>query len=90
MKNQTTVQGAAVQKARATLKFPGPKALMRMAADAQADQNITVKPQLQEQEIASLACKIWQEQGCPEGHEEMHWKLARQELLGMASCTVAT
>ncbi len=36
----------------------------------------------QAEQIASRAYKIWQEQGCPEGCDEMNWRLAEQEILG--------
>ncbi|WP_395744841.1 DUF2934 domain-containing protein [Prosthecobacter sp.] len=32
-------------------------------------------------EIAARAYKIWQQQGCPEGCDEQHWRQAEQEIL---------
>lgn len=37
--------------------------------------------QLQTDEIASRAYKIWQQQGCPEGCEDQHWRQAEQEVV---------
>ena len=34
-----------------------------------------------EKEIAARAYKLWQENGMPEGKDEMFWQAAEQELL---------
>ncbi len=38
-------------------------------------------PQVPTEEIASRAYKIWQQQGCPHGCEEEHWRQAEREIL---------
>ncbi|HBJ82880.1 MAG TPA: hypothetical protein DDZ88_03190 [Verrucomicrobiales bacterium] len=45
-------------------------------------QNVTTQARPQAEQIAALAYKIWQEQGCPEGCDEMNWRLAEQEIMG--------
>ena len=68
-------------KTHATKSSPNQRAATSSSEQPQSDPNISMQSQLHEQQIASRACKIWQEQGCPEGHEAVHLKLARQEIL---------
>lgn len=46
------------------------------------EHNVATQTLPQAEQIASRAYKIWQEQGCPEGCDEMNWRLAEQEILG--------
>jgi hypothetical protein len=31
-----------------------------------------------DERVRARACKIWEEEGCPEGRSEIHWEMARE------------
>ncbi len=72
---------AVAENARVTPQSPGQRASLNSVALTHLTPNLLS----QDGEIASRACKIWQEQGCPEGFGEMHWRLAQQEIPGVSS-----
>ena len=85
MKTQTQPSNTVAKKTRVTPKSPGQRASVNSRGNTHGENNVTLNLLSQEEEIASRAYKIWQEQGCPEGFEEMHWRLAQQEILGVSS-----
>jgi hypothetical protein len=85
MKTPALPKKEVAKKARVTPKSPGQRASMSSVENTHEKNNVTLNLLLKEQEIASRACKIWQEQGCPQGFEEMHRRLAQQEILGVSS-----
>lgn len=62
-----------------------PRSILSTTGNIHYENKGAMNSRLKEEEIASRAYKIWQEQGCPEGFDEMHWRLAEQELLGASS-----
>lgn len=44
----------------------------------------TTKPAPGREEIAARAHALWEEEGCPEGHDQEHWLAAERELQGAA------
>ena len=90
MKTQNTPKNIGVKKARAPQKAPGLRTHMGTTGDTHDEHNVIMKSLLkEEEEIASRAYKIWQEQGCPEGFDEIHWRLAELEILGVSSGSCA-
>lgn len=44
----------------------------------------TSKPAPAREEIAARAHALWENEGCPEGHDQEHWLRAERELQGIA------
>jgi hypothetical protein len=58
------------------------EARRRLLAELLRWPSLPPDPVLSHNEIARMAYAIWQEQGCPEGHAEEHWRLAIKRLTG--------
>ena len=83
MKTLAMPQNASAQNTGAgRRKAPGRRPVWSATMDSRDDRNVTTQARPQAEQIAALAFKIWQEQGCPEGCDEMNWRLAEQEILG--------
>lgn len=85
MKTQITPKKTVEKKARVTQKSRSSRSIMSMTGSIHDEKTAAMNSLLPQEEIASRAYKIWQEQGCPEGFDEMHWRLAEQELLSVSS-----
>jgi len=86
MKTQASPKKPVAKKPGATQKSPvQKKSLKAPAGNTQVGNGATTSSSPQTEEIASRAYKIWQERGCPEGFDEVHWHLAEQEILGASS-----
>lgn len=80
-----TPASKSVQDAAATAKTeaagskntPGQKAPVKPVTD---EKRAAAAFLPQPEEIAARAYKIWQQQGCPDGCEEQHWRQAEQEI----------
>lgn len=80
MKTQSPTKNPPAKKAAAsTKKSPGTQTIAqsKSTTTSRGQENVGAA---QSDQIAALAYKIWQEQGCPEGHEEQHWHQAEQAL----------
>ncbi|MDZ4403979.1 DUF2934 domain-containing protein [Prosthecobacter sp.] len=85
MKTRTTARAADAKKAYASQKkAPNQKAIMSVVMNTHDENSVATESLPRVEEIASRAYKIWQEQGCPEGCDEMNWQLAEKELLSAA------
>lgn len=91
MKTQATTKTS-------TIKKTSPKGRKPTADTAPATTAPGAAPETQNRmmnawppadEIAARAYKIWQQQGCPEGCEEEHWRQAEQEILREGNFAVA-
>lgn len=86
MKTQSPTKPVAAKKApTSSKKSPGTQPLKTaVTTRAHSDENVQDSSSSRsndlQQEIAALAYKIWQEQGCPEGREEQHWRQAEQAV----------
>ena len=85
MKTQNTSSKTVAKKPRVAPKSPSPRSIMSTTENIPDEKKTAMNSLLHEEVIASRAYKIWQEQGCPEGFDEMHWRLAEQELLSVSS-----
>lgn len=91
MKTQASPKKPVAKKAGATPKSPvQKKSVMSPPEDARVGDSPTIKSSPQTEEIASRAYKIWQERGCPEGFDEVHWHLAEQEIMGASTQSFAS
>jgi hypothetical protein len=82
MKTPSTPKTAPVKKTNTmSKKSPAQKSLVKAASTARGAAKPITNSLPQADEIAARAYKIWQQQGCPEGHEEQHWCQAEQEVL---------
>ncbi|WP_395747889.1 DUF2934 domain-containing protein [Prosthecobacter sp.] len=81
MKTQTITRTAGVrQEGPGKKNAPGRDAVSHtLSSSTMAGGNVTSSSRHQREEIAALAYKIWQQQGCPVGCEEQHWRQAEQE-----------
>ncbi len=85
MKTQSPPKTLAAKKTTSgSKKSPGTQPLAQTTATTSTrdDENVCTSSHTRSHsdEIATLAYKIWQEQGCPEGHEEQHWRQAEQAV----------
>lgn len=81
MKTPATPKTDPVKRTSTTSKkSPAQKSLVKTAAAYGAEKPVA-NSQLQVDEIAARACKIWQQQGCPEGHQLQHWCQAERDIL---------
>jgi|GEM_PF-2978950 len=82
MKTQATPKTATVKVTRASgKKTPAQKPLVKTATDtAHAAENVMKNSRPLTDEIAARAYQIWQQQGCPDGREDQHWRQAEREI----------
>jgi Protein of unknown function (DUF2934) len=76
-----------------TIAMPGsvqrdPEITGRPGQDHQ-EAGDALRPELSQQEIASLAYTIWQERGCPLGSAEEDWREAEIRLQAASAKSVA-
>ncbi|MDB6005314.1 MAG: hypothetical protein JWR15_2301 [Prosthecobacter sp.] len=94
MKTQSPTKNIAAKKnSTSSKKSPGSKSLGTTATSStRDDENVRTNSHggANNDEIAALAYKIWQEQGCPEGHEEQHWRQAEQAVARHSTYAVAS
>lgn len=89
MKTQTTPKTVPLKKSNSlSKKSPAQESLVKTtaAASTAAEKSVT-NSRPQAEEIAARAYKIWQQQGCPEGHEDQHWCQAEKEISRDGSLT---
>jgi hypothetical protein len=74
--------GGGTKKAPASQPLRNGTAHSEMSPKAHAKENATSSScsESQKKEIAAMAYKIWQEQGCPNGHHDLHWRQAEQAV----------
>lgn len=60
--------------------------VQKAGVNAGKSSTTSARKPAQKGDIAVMAYKIWQEQGCPEGREEQHWRQAEQAVGCDESC----
>lgn len=88
MKTQATPKTATPKATSARgKKTPAQKPLVKSGNDeAQPTEKGTTNSSHLAEEIKARAYQIWQQQGCPEGLEEQHWRQAEREISRDGSC----
>ena len=61
--------------------MPSPAARMKLESDRSEEQPESgAEPQSYREDVATLAYRLWQERGCPDGSSQVDWFQAEQLL----------
>ena len=63
----------------------GPERQELLEAEAAGKSRAAPDPENNEHKVRERAYAIWQREGCPEGKQDDHWRLAEEELASEAA-----